>query len=183
MQLTVKQYQRIKLGLVFVLALIFSQSLVLKNFFLPIIILIISSLLLMYLRKQVKEVIADERDYATAGKSATLAIQIYSWVAVIAMFILYAFSNLNPYYYSIAMTLAFSTCILMLLYSLIFRFYNKIKFSDKKSIFIILVLILFLFLAIFSIRLFSGEDNWICQNGKWIKHGQPNFPAPTTECR
>lgn len=183
MQLTVKQYQRIKLGLVFVLALIFSQSLVLKNFFIPVVVLIISSLLLMYLRKQVKGIIADERDYATAGRAAILAIQIYSWIVVVSMFILYALSDLNPYYYSVAMTLAFSTCILMLLYSLIFKFYNKIKFSDKKTIFLVVTVTSVLILGVFTVRFFSGEDNWICQNGEWVKHGRPDFPAPTIECR
>ena len=183
MQLTVKQYQRIKLGLVFILALIFSQSLVFKNFFIPVVVLIISSLLLMYLRKQVKGIIADERDYATAGRAAILAIQIYSWIVVVSMFILYALSDLNPYYYSVAMTLAFSTCILMLLYSLIFKFYNKIKFSDKKTIFLVVTVISFLILGVFTVRFFSGEDNWICQNGEWVKYGQPDFPAPTTQCR
>ncbi|HPV70740.1 MAG TPA: DUF2178 domain-containing protein [Candidatus Magasanikbacteria bacterium] len=183
MQLTVKQYQRIKLGLVFVLALIFSQSLVLKNFFIPVVVLIISSLLLMYLRKQVKGIIADERDYATAGRAAILAIQIYSWIVVVSMFILYALSDLNPYYYSVAMTLAFSTCILMLLYSLIFKFYNKIKFSDKKTIFLVVTVTSVLILGVFTVRFFSGEDNWICQNGEWVKYGQPDFPAPTTQCR
>jgi len=32
------------------------------------------------------------------------------------------------------------------------------------------------------IRLFSGEDNWICQNGEWVKHGMPNAPKPTGIC-
>lgn len=31
-------------------------------------------------------------------------------------------------------------------------------------------------------RFFSGEDNWICENGKWIKHGNPSNPPPSKEC-
>jgi len=81
------------------------------------------------------------------------------------------------------MTLAFSTCILMLLYSLIFKFYNKIKFSDKKTIFLVVTVTSVLILGVFTVRFFSGEDNWICQNGEWVKHGRPDFPAPTIECR
>ncbi len=29
---------------------------------------------------------------------------------------------------------------------------------------------------------FSGEDCWMCQNGEWIKHGNPYAPQPTTVC-
>lgn len=183
MQLNAKQYQKIKLVTVFLLAFAFSQSIIFKNFFIPVILLIVGSLLLMYFRKQVKEVMADERDYAIAGKSATLAIQIFSWLAVIAMFLLYSLSDLNPYYNAIALTLAYSTMVLMLLYTLIFRYYERFKFSEKKNIYILAVLILVLFLTVFSLRLFSGEDNWICQNGQWTKHGNPSFDAPKIECK
>jgi len=180
--MTLKQYQRIKLALTFVLAFVFSQAIVLKSFIPPIILLLASLLLLIMLRRRVTEIIADERDYLTGGKSALLAIQIYSWIAVIGMFILYAFRDRNPAYEPIAVTLAFSTCLLMLLYGVIFRYYNKISLTDKKLVYIVFVLILFLVLAIASIRLFSGEDDWICQNGEWVGHGRPDFPAPTVPC-
>lgn len=181
--MTLKKYQQIKLAIVVVIAVIFSQSIFYNNYLIPIVTLIISSLVLILLRHQVKEVIADERDYALAGKSASWAIQIYSWIAVIAMFILYAFKNLNPSYEPIALTLAYSTCALMLIYSLIFKFINKVKFTPNKSKFIIFVVILAIFLGIFTIRLFSGEDNWVCQKGEWVQHGHPDFPAPTVPCK
>ncbi len=181
--MTLKQYKKIKLAVTMVLAFIFSQAIILKIFVPPIILLVACSLLLMILRRKVTEIIADERDYATAGRSALLAMQIYSWLAVIAMFILYAFRDVNPAYEPIAITLAFSTCLLMILYSMIFRYYNKFSFSDKKLIYIIFVILFFIILAIASIRLFSGEDNWICKDGQWIKHGQPDFPAPTVPCQ
>lgn len=37
--------------------------------------------------------------------------------------------------------------------------------------------------TLFLIRLISGEDDWICQNGQWVKHGQPSAPVPQSECR
>ena len=34
------------------------------------------------------------------------------------------------------------------------------------------------------IRLFSGEDDWICdKQGEWVEHGHPNTPKPTTPCK
>jgi uncharacterized membrane protein len=122
MQLTLKQYQTIRLIITFFLALSFANLLVLKNFFLPIILLAIAFLVLMYLRKSVKGVLADERDYQVAGRAALLAIQVCSWIGVVIMFALYALSDKNIFFQPIAMTLAFSVCVLMLLYSLIFKY-------------------------------------------------------------
>jgi uncharacterized membrane protein len=181
--MTLKQYSRIRIVFAIVIAIVVSQSLVYNNFLIPIAVIIIVSLALMYFRGKVKEIVADERDYAIGGKSALLAMQIFSWLAVICMLVLYALRDRNPTYEAIGMTLAFSTCILMLLYSAIFRFYNKIKFTDKKVTYLILVLLLFLVVAIAGLRLFSGEDDWNCQNGQWIQHGHPSFPAPTIECK
>ena len=181
--MTIKKYQQIKLVITAVIAVIFSQAILYQNYLIPLATLVVASLVLIYLRRQVKEVIADERDYALAGKSASWAIQIYSWIAVVAMFVLYSFKNLNPAYEPIALTLAYSTCTLMVLYSFIFKFQNKIKFTPSKNKFLILMIILSIVLGVFTIRLFSGEDNWICQNGEWIKHGNPSFAAPKSICK
>lgn len=181
--MTIKRYTQIRLVLVFVIAMIISQSMVYRNFYIPLITVVASSLLLIALRRRVKEVIADERDYATAGKAAFLAMQIFSWIGVIAMFALYAARDYNPSYEPMGRVIAFAVCLLMILYSVIFRFYNQFKFSDKKTIYTIIVGILFLVLGIASLRALSGEDDWICQNGAWVKHGSPSFPAPTAECK
>ena len=125
MQLSLKQYNAIRLILVVLLAFMFSQALVFRNFFIPVILLVTSSLLIIYLRKQVKEIIADERDYDLARKASFLAMQIFSWIAVVLMFLFYALSDTNSYYYPIAMTLAFSVCGLLILQSFIFRFLSK----------------------------------------------------------
>ena len=130
--MTKKTYNKIKLGIVFVISLIFSISLALNNFFIPITTFVLASLVLFYLRKKVVGVIADERDYEIGGKSALLAIQLTSWIGAIVMFGLYAFSDRNPFYQPIAMTLAFSICALMISYSIIFKYYNKHSFKNEK---------------------------------------------------
>jgi uncharacterized membrane protein len=131
--MTLKKYQQIKLAVTIVIAMIFSQAILYQNYLIPLATLVVASLVLIWLRHQVKEVIADERDYALAGKSASWAIQIYSWMAVVTMFVLYAFKNLNPAYEPIAMTLAYSTCLLMFTYSLIFKFQSRAKFTKDKN--------------------------------------------------
>ena len=37
-------------------------------------------------------------------------------------------------------------------------------------------------LSFVVLRGFTGEDNWICQNGSWVRHGKPSAPKPTKLC-
>lgn len=32
-------------------------------------------------------------------------------------------------------------------------------------------------------QFWSGEDSWICEQGKWIKHGKPDSPMPIKPCK
>jgi len=43
-----------------------------------------------------------------------------------------------------------------------------------------LMLVLLLMMAL---RLVTGEDNWICQNGRWVAHGNPSAAMPVDKCR
>jgi len=180
--MTLKTYQRIKLIIVFVLALAISQAIIFKNFLIPLALMVVASLILMFMRRRIKEVVADERDYIIGGKAALLAIQIFSWISAIAMLAFYSFRDLNPSYEAIGMTLALSTCALMLLYSFIFRYYSKAKFSKKKLFLVLGIMAIFVFFVV-AARLMSGEDNWVCKDGAWQKHGQPSFPAPNVQCK
>jgi len=54
------------------------------------------------------------------------------------------------------------------------------KFS--KTLIIIFVLFALLIGAVAIIRFFTPEDNWICVNSEWIRHGNPSSPQPGTSC-
>ena len=123
--MTLKTYQQIRLVLTVIIAIVFSQFYFNHNLVWPLITLTSGWSILMILRSRVKEVIADERDYAIAGKAASWAIQIYSWVAVVSMFVLNAFQDSHPDFKPIALTLAFSACGLMLTYSTLFKFISR----------------------------------------------------------
>ncbi|MBN2087334.1 DUF2178 domain-containing protein [Candidatus Peregrinibacteria bacterium] len=178
-----KQYKTIKILITILLAIIFTQGVIYKEYLIPLAAMVVAALLLTHFRGRVKEIVADERDYEIGGKAALLTIRIYAWIAVIPMMVLYAYRDLNPGYQAVAMTLAFSTCILMLIYNFIFRYHNKVKFTRKTLIYWIVAFVVAFFLTIMTLRVFSGEDSWMCQNGQWVKHGQPSFPAPITECK
>ena len=57
----------------------------------------------------------------------------------------------------------------------------EIKFV-KKYYRIILLAIIAIIVIILCIRFFSGEDDWICQNGEWVKHGNPSVEKPIIPC-
>jgi hypothetical protein len=52
----------------------------------------------------------------------------------------------------------------------------------KKAWKIAIIIIILVVLSIVLIRLATGEDNWICKGGKWIKHGNPLSARPAEPC-
>ena len=53
--------------------------------------------------------------------------------------------------------------------------------SKPFKIFLLILIIIFVALAIRF--LFGGsEDDWICVDGEWVKHGVPSAPKPTELC-
>ncbi len=50
-------------------------------------------------------------------------------------------------------------------------------------LYFILATAVIFFVAICIRFLFTAEDNWICENGVWIKHGNPTTQMPTRECK
>ncbi|MFA5248633.1 MAG: GerMN domain-containing protein [Patescibacteria group bacterium] len=53
----------------------------------------------------------------------------------------------------------------------------------NKKVIIGLVIFGASIIALVLIRGLSGEDNWICANGQWIKHGEPSASRPTVVCQ
>ncbi len=56
---------------------------------------------------------------------------------------------------------------------------NKTALIFKKLL-IILIIIVVIFLLRFVIG--GSEDDWICDNGQWVKHGVPSAPMPEDPC-
>jgi len=53
-----------------------------------------------------------------------------------------------------------------------------------RKILIALTILIILIGVLFGLRFLIGgpEDTWICENGKWVKHGNPSSPMPTEPC-
>lgn len=166
------------------LAMTVSISIARRDAMIPFIAVIIGSLLVMQLRRSVKGVIADERDYDIAGKSALLAMQIFSWIGAMTMLLLFAQRGTNPMIEPVAYTLSYSICLLMMLYAVIAKAYQKpIKANPHFWFSLVIGIVVVFGFIVMGLRLFSGEDNWVCKDGQWIEHGHPSFPMPTEACK
>lgn len=54
--------------------------------------------------------------------------------------------------------------------------------TQQVILVVILAIVLTAGITIAVLRFSTPEDTWLCQNGQWIKHGNPNTPQPTTPC-
>ena len=81
---------------------------------------------LFYLCKsEIKEVAEDERDVKVSEKASKLAIGIFAAANILTGVILIALRYRYPEYIYIGFILAFSASSLMILYSLLYGYYNK----------------------------------------------------------
>lgn len=52
-----------------------------------------------------------------------------------------------------------------------------------KNVWIAVVVVVVALGAVLGVRLFSGdEDTWLCEDGAWVKHGNPTAEMPTSGC-
>ena len=49
----------------------------------------------------------------------------------------------------------------------------------KKETFIVIVIAILIALVV---RFSSPEDDWLCDDGEWVKHGVPNASKPEEYC-
>ncbi len=49
---------------------------------------------------------------------------------------------------------------------------------------LLLILVIIIFTTLFLRFVIGGsEDDWICRDGEWVKHGVPSAPMPVVECK
>lgn len=114
-----------KIITVMALGAIVSVSINYNNWYLPVIFTVASFALLYTLKKKVKGVVADERDYKIGGKASRLAITIYTVLSVVFGLVLYVEGKDNEVLFALGNLLLYSACFLMLLYSVLFKIYIK----------------------------------------------------------
>lgn len=180
--MTIKQYTTIRIILAIGIGIIFSQSIIFNNLIIPLTTVIIAMTVLLVLRRRVKEVMADERDYQIAGKAGRFALTTMSIIGSLAVIILFSLKHKNDNFEIIGSTIAYMVCSLLLLNNLFFQYFSQPGFWKKNILKTVIWILLVVIFIISGIKLFSNEDSWICNNGQWEKHGQPSQPVPSTFC-
>jgi len=125
--MNLKQYNICRLSVIVVLSLSISVAITQNSYYLPIAFVLTAMAVLYYCKRQLKtdDVLADERDYKTAGDAARYAIFAYSWIGAIGTFVLMAISNKEGVLYVLSQYLAYSVCFLMLTNAALFKFLSK----------------------------------------------------------
>ena len=87
---------------------------------------ITAGVVLLYLCKsKIKEVVEDERDVKVSEKASKLAIEIFAATNILIGVVLIALRYRYSEYTNSGFTLAFSASSLMILYTLLYGYYNK----------------------------------------------------------
>jgi len=53
---------------------------------------------------------------------------------------------------------------------------------NKKILIILGIFFVLAIAGIVALRLTSAEDTWLCQEGVWVRHGNPSTSAPASTC-
>lgn len=53
--------------------------------------------------------------------------------------------------------------------------------KDSKKLIALILIAIGIAIVLFVLRI--NEDDWICKNGTWVKHGNPTATMPSTPCK
>lgn len=129
----IKTYAILRTIIVVLLAAIFSASVAANNYIIPFAAAIAAMAVLIPMKKKVQAVLEDERDYFLAGNAARYALSIYCVFGAIASLVLMANRNVNPEFELIGSLVAYSTCGLLILQSIIFKIMKNKNYANAKN--------------------------------------------------
>ncbi len=52
----------------------------------------------------------------------------------------------------------------------------------KKQLIVVIVVFVVVIGAVIALRLLTPEDAWVCENGEWVRHGNPSADMPESGC-
>jgi uncharacterized membrane protein len=109
---------------VIILAIIVGSSVSAGNYIIPIIALIAGVALMFLLKTKVNTVLTDERVDKIAGNAAKLTFTISTFGMAIAGVVLISLRTKYPEFLLLGNVLAYITCGMLILYAILFKFYN-----------------------------------------------------------
>lgn len=123
--MTQKTFTFIRMLTAFFLASIMAQAVIFHNYILALIAIIGAIVVMWASKKKVTEVMVDERVLSIGGKAARLTMSIFAVTGAAISFVLMFSRVSNPSYELVGSVLAYSVCAILILYSVIFKYYEK----------------------------------------------------------
>ena len=107
------------------LAAIMAQAVIFSNYILAIIAVVGALLVVFTSAKKVEGVSSDERTISIGGHAARMSVTIFSVFGAAISFILIMQRGAGEIYQATGYVLSYSVCALLILYSLLFKYYEK----------------------------------------------------------
>jgi uncharacterized membrane protein len=120
-----KRYRIYKLIIVVLLTIIASCFVALGNFIIPLAALLVATILMFILQKNVEEVMTDERINQISGKASRIVMTISVSLMSVAGIVLVSLRNIYPQYQIIGNIFLYLECGMMLLYSILFKCFSR----------------------------------------------------------
>lgn len=118
------KYKFYKLALVIIIAIIIGSFVSAGNYIISIIVIFVSLILMFLLKSKVNKVLTDERIDKIAGRAARITFIISVYFMAIAGLILISLRTKYPEFLITGYALSYITCGMLILYAIIFRYYN-----------------------------------------------------------
>jgi len=107
------------------LAAIMAQAIIYSNYILAIIAVVGAVLVIFTSAKKVEGVSSDERTISIGGQAARMSLTVFSVLGAAVSFILIMQKGAGEVYQAAGYVLSYSVCALLILYSLLFKYYEK----------------------------------------------------------
>jgi len=120
-----KQFRNWRTSIAIILAMIFGVSITQGNLLLPVITIITATIIMIILKRRVTDVLVDERIQKISGKAAQKTLQLETIAMAAASIVLIALRDTLPQYTQTGYTLSYTTCGLLLVYSMFYKHMAK----------------------------------------------------------
>jgi uncharacterized membrane protein len=109
-----------------IMGAIFSISIIIGNWIIPVITVVTGIIILTILRRRVTEIVTDERTFSVAGKAARLTMQITIYAMTIIGVIIIAMNfNRSSTLIQVGLAFEYAVCALLIINSLAYTYYNR----------------------------------------------------------
>ena len=122
-----KQFKTMKIIIVFTLSLIISVFVTTRNVIVPLVAVIVAIILMFLLKKNVHEVLSDERIEKIAGKAGYLTYSISAVILAMAGMVMMGLRQKFPELFPVAIAFSYTSCGMMVIYLFFFYYHSKKK--------------------------------------------------------